>query len=158
MKHIIKALIYNLGLLFSVALLTLFFLEIDLVIKLSNFQSVGTIFIGTLLLLLGLFFRIWASIVFFEAEIKHLSKKPQAKLITTGPFALSRNPLYLGIIFIVSSSALIVGSITGIIASIILFIILDIHTRYIDEQRLEAVFTKEYIAYKSKVSRWLGKR
>jgi protein-S-isoprenylcysteine O-methyltransferase Ste14 len=158
MKNFLRALIYNLALLIIVALLALFFAEIDNFFKLPNFQASWSIVLGLVLLAIGLYFRVWASYVFFEAEIKHLAKKPQAKLITKGPFAISRNPLYLGIIFIIFAASFIAGSLSGLIACALFFILLNWHTRSVDEAGLEKAFGDEYRQYKSKVYRWLGSK
>jgi Phospholipid methyltransferase len=45
---------------------------------------------------IGFLLRVWATFHFYEQHMKVISLVPQKKLITSGPYRFSRNPLYLG--------------------------------------------------------------
>jgi protein-S-isoprenylcysteine O-methyltransferase Ste14 len=70
-------------------------------------------------------------------------KQPQ-RLITTGPYAFTRNPVYLGhLIFLIAA----------ILAAVIA---VTFHKRILkDEIRLAGVFGGQYFEYKSHVKRWI---
>src|SRR5262245_57042398 len=51
---------------------------------------------GLLLLALGFLTRVWATVYFYAHRMRVISLEPQERLITTGPYRFSRNPLYLG--------------------------------------------------------------
>lgn len=49
-----------------------------------------------------------------------ISLEPRATLVTSGPYRFSRNPLYLGgNVFIFSGSALLLGSPTALVATLL---------------------------------------
>lgn len=77
-----------------------------------------------------------------------------AKLITTGPYALSRNPMYLawhvlyaGAIFLVNTKWLVL---------LFTFVLAYTHYRVIlrEEEELEKLFGQEYKAYCAKARRY----
>lgn len=76
------------------------------------------------------------------------------RLITTGPYALCRNPMYLGhIIFTV-------GLIAVFRSPLAVALLLNRMARFsrqvrMDEERLERAFGEEYRAYRARVRRWV---
>ena len=87
--------------------------------------------------------------------MKVISLVPQKKLITSGPYRFSRNPLYLGgNVFIFLGAALFLGSPAGIFLTAINILIVDIWIRR-EEKQLERDFREEWVYYKSQVRRWL---
>jgi protein-S-isoprenylcysteine O-methyltransferase Ste14 len=77
-------------------------------------------------------------------------------LITHGPFALSRNPMFLSGLIVWLGWAIFYGSIAVGIA-ILLFGAFSNYLKVPQEERgLEARFGDEYRAYKRRVPRWLG--
>ncbi len=80
--------------------------------------------------------------------------RPPARLLTTGPYALSRNPMYLGHIIFMIGLALSTGS--RLAWAILLANLPWFQSRVLhDEQRLRAKFGAEYEAYCRRVRRWL---
>ena len=84
------------------------------------------------------------------------SKPEQAsKLITSGIYRLSRNPMYVGLAFILVAWGIWLSSlwallcVAGFIAYLTFFQIMP------EERALTKLFGEEYIAYKAKVRRWL---
>src|SRR5262245_17150937 len=67
--------------------------------------------VAALLLALGFLLRFWATFHFSAHRMRVISLEPQTRLITSGPYRFSRNPLYLGgnvLIFV--GAALLIGS------------------------------------------------
>lgn len=80
--------------------------------------------------------------------------KPQKKLITSGPYRFSRNPLYLGgNIFIFLGASLVMGTPSGVILTFLHLPLVDLMVRR-EERQLEKSFGKEWLEYKEKVQRW----
>jgi hypothetical protein len=52
--------------------------------------------VGCALLVAGFLLRVWATFHFYKNGMRVISLSPQRTLITSGPYRLSRNPLYLG--------------------------------------------------------------
>ena len=80
-------------------------------------------------------------------------KEPQ-RLITTGPYRFTRNPVYLGHMTFLFGLALTLQSLfAGILAVVIA---VTFHRRILnDEKRLASVFGQQYFEYKSHVRRWI---
>jgi protein-S-isoprenylcysteine O-methyltransferase Ste14 len=80
-------------------------------------------------------------------------KQPQ-KLITTGPYAFTRNPVYLGHLIFLMGLALTLQSLFAAILAVVIAV--TFHKRILrDEIRLAEVFGQEYFEYKSHVKRWI---
>lgn len=77
------------------------------------------------------------------------------RLVTTGPLARTRNPLYLGVVTTVAGVALLTGSpVVGGYAVLLAVVYHGIVVR-IEEPKLAAAFGDEYHAYCTIVPRWL---
>ena len=126
----------------------------DLVFGLEKFQSPIAAAVGASFLLLGFILRFWATMLFYQNRLKVISPKPQQTLLTSGPYKFSRNPLYLGIIFILFGAVLLLGSFSAVLFSFVVFGLLDWWTR-IEENQLVVTFGKGYLDFKSSVRRWL---
>src|SRR3989344_3761048 len=102
---------------FAVALL----LNVDAVLGFGDFRFLLLSAGGWVMVAAGFALRFWASSVFYENGIAVLKYSPQEKLVTTGPYAKTRNPLYLGILLMFAGAAVVLGSYAGIFAAILLF-------------------------------------
>jgi len=81
-------------------------------------------------------------------------KRPKA-LVTTGVFAISRNPIYLGFVLILLGTALLLGTLTPHAVVLPLAAFLDaLFIRY-EEKRLEEAFGDAWRGYRRAVRRWL---
>lgn len=78
---------------------------------------------------------------------------PQA-LVTGGPYALTRNPMYLGHLIFLSGLVLATRSPIALAAAVLQWRRLDARARA-DETRLEELFGPDYAAYRARVARWL---
>ena len=77
------------------------------------------------------------------------------KFVTTGFFEMSRNPIYLGITFILLGTAIFFGSIFTFLSVMIFVILLDWFVIPFEEKTLQKVFGKQYLQYKIHVRRWI---
>jgi protein-S-isoprenylcysteine O-methyltransferase Ste14 len=76
------------------------------------------------------------------------------RLIITGPFSKSRNPIYLSGVLLSFGIAIFLGSLITFFVPISIFLILNsIHIPH-EEQRLEEIFGEDYLEYKQQVRRW----
>jgi protein-S-isoprenylcysteine O-methyltransferase Ste14 len=87
-----------------------------------------------------------------QTEI-HTFKRPK-KLVTTGWFRVSRNPIYLGFLLLLLGVWLFLGTLLPIIGCIMFVVITDLWYIPYEEKALEATLGQPYINYKSKVRRW----
>jgi protein-S-isoprenylcysteine O-methyltransferase Ste14 len=105
----------------------------------------------------GIILILWTNIIFFKIKGTPVPVNPPTKLIKTGLFAKSRNPMTLGIYFLMFGSGFYLGSILSIIFFIPLYIYLHtLEFKFLEEPELEKRFGKEYIQYKSQVPRYFS--
>ena len=80
--------------------------------------------------------------------------KPPERLVATGPYAYTRNPMYLGHIISLVGITLALNSLLGALITVIRALWFDYRVRY-DERRLIEQFGAPYIDYQKKVKRWI---
>ncbi len=79
------------------------------------------------------------------------------QLVTSGLFAWSRNPMYLGFTCALAGIAIVLGTATPWLGPVGFAVVADrIYVRF-EEQRMAAVFGPEFERYRSRVNRWLGR-
>lgn len=78
-----------------------------------------------------------------------------SRLVTTGLYAKSRNPMYLGMVLVLAGFQGVVGFIPGIILVLLYFLYLNVKIIPEEEKRVESVFGREYWDYKGKTRRWI---
>src|SRR5262249_6994688 len=94
--NLVKSVLHNIGVVsvgFGVGFLGV---AADSLLRLRGFKSLPATTAALLLLVVGFHLRVWATYLFYEQQMKVISLVPQKRLITTGPYRFSRNPLYLG--------------------------------------------------------------
>ena len=80
--------------------------------------------------------------------------RPAERLVVTGPYAWSRNPMYLGHIIYLIGLSLVLAS--WYVAAITVLIAIWFHSRVrADEENLTTQFGQIYIDYRQSVKRWL---
>lgn len=119
-------------------------------INLAPIKVVGyTLFIVGITLLLsaaGLFKKIGTTI--------DPTKAPD-QLVTTGIYNLSRNPMYLGMLLILTGAQLALSSLIGMIFPIAFFLIMNKIVIPREEQMVAGAFGREYDDYKMQTRRWI---
>ena len=110
-----------------------------------------------------LFFLIGIACFFFAIKLfnKHnttispLKPEKATSLIVSGIYMYSRNPMYLGMLFILISTSIRFNIIGGII-SISTFIIYITKFQIIpEEEQLKRIFGEKFLNYKKKTRMWL---
>ena len=138
------------ALLYFLIALGLSFLFSELKIILSPYK-----FIGIFIILLGVILMFCALKLFRR---KNTTKDPWGKpttLVISGPFLISRNPIYLGITFVLLGLAVYLGDLLMFLSPIAF--ILTINYLFIprEEKVLGEIIGKDYLDYKKKVRKWL---
>src|SRR5262245_21890054 len=68
--------------------------------------------LGAVIVLLGAALVAWVSIMFGRANTTIVPREESSTLVTSGPFQLSRNPIYLGMALILLGECIFFGSLT----------------------------------------------
>ena len=70
------------------------------------------------------------------------------RLITTGPYSYSRNPMATGTTMVYMGIAVWIGSLSAVALASIYPILITVYTKLVEEKELERRFGSEYVAYK----------
>lgn len=81
---------------------------------------------------------------------------PPQELITTGPYAYSRNPMMLGIFLMLFGTGFFIGSLALTVIFTPLFVLLmSVYAKLVEEKELELRFGQPYRDYKKRVPMYL---
>ena len=114
--------------------------------------------VGIALIITGIAF-----IVFARRELAHFNQPtdpghPTSKIVRTGVFALSRNPLYLGAVLVFLGLALALNLLWALVMLLLSIILCHYVLILPEEHYLAAKFGEEYQEYTASVRRWLGRK
>ncbi|UCC57264.1 MAG: isoprenylcysteine carboxylmethyltransferase family protein, partial [Gammaproteobacteria bacterium] len=91
---------------------------------------------------------------FYRAKTDVRPDRPDTALITTGPYTLSRNPLYLMLIIVQLMVAAWMNMAWIALTSVASVIIMTRYAIAREERYLEQLFGQDYRDYKARVRRW----
>jgi len=116
----------------------------------------ASVLIGVALLVGGVVLNIWADRLFHKGGVGVCPFSPVPILIREGPFRITRNPMYLGMVLISAGVPLMTGLDIGLCAPAVLAVWLQIRFVLPEEKFLRERLGMEYLLYASNHSRWLG--
>ncbi|MBI1835369.1 MAG: isoprenylcysteine carboxylmethyltransferase family protein [Burkholderiales bacterium] len=131
---------------------------LSLVLPLTPFDVAGQAYlkiIGYILLGTGILLLLSAAGLFKKIGTTIDPTKAPDKLVTTGIYQLSRNPMYLGMLMTLSGAQLALNSLAGISLPIRFFIIMNKVVIPREEQMVAEVFGSQYDEYKTRTRRWI---
>jgi protein-S-isoprenylcysteine O-methyltransferase Ste14 len=111
--------------------------------------------VGVVLLLLFLVWNGWSLLLFARHGTGLLPGSPTEAMITKGPYRLSRNPLYVGLLALYLSLALLAGSFWTLVAFPVAVLLVLWGAIRPEERFLRERFGSAYDDYASRVRRWL---
>lgn len=151
----LKSIFHNIGVILVGLFVGFIGLGFDAVLKIQQFHSLIFTLLALFLFVIGFVLRVWATYLFYIHNMKVIALKAQSSLITTGPYRISRNPLYLGgNVFIFFGAAFLFGSPSAIVITIIG--IFATHMMILrEEKQLEKKFGVEWLRYRGQVRRWI---
>lgn len=76
-------------------------------------------------------------------------------LVTDGVFAITRNPMYLGMALLLMGVALLLGTLTPFLVVGLFVVLIDRRFIAVEERMLAETFGEEWQAYRRRVRRWL---
>jgi protein-S-isoprenylcysteine O-methyltransferase Ste14 len=121
----------------------------------KRIASVAVRAAGAIPIALGLALGAWGSNLFRRARTTIKPFETPTMLVTSGPFRLSRNPMYLGMAAVLAGVALLLGSATPWLVIPPFVLLLDLRFIHREEAAMRAAFGETYRAYQDRVRRWL---
>ncbi len=108
--------------------------------------------IGAVLCIAGLIFCVWARFTLGRNWSGVVTLKGGHELITRGPYAFVRHPIYTGLLTMFLATVIVLGHVAGIIAIPLVVVSFWIKLSYEEKLMLEK-FPNEYAAYSRHVKR-----
>lgn len=121
----------------------------------SPFLEGPVCFAGAGLAFLGLAFGGWAFATFLKARTTPHPNHPVSALVTSGPYRVSRNPMYIGLSVFTAGLALVANTLWILAALPPVWFALRRLVIDREEAYLERKFGDEYRAFTKRTRRWL---
>ncbi len=109
--------------------------------------------LGVVLYSLGIGLRYWSMFVLRGHFSRHVHVKATMELVSHGPYRLMRHPLYTGLFLCVLGISIYLGTIIGILLSVVIMTHVLKKRMVIEEKMLTATLPKQYEEWKQK--RWI---
>lgn len=143
---------YNASFWFVINLIAIILLELAFPLALT-FPAVLPF--GLLFLLTAIVIALWSKYIYSRHQTSYDPKEKAVYLITDGIYSLSRNPIYIALIFAFVGISLILSLHYCVLGALNLFVILSKVVIPHEEKELHTIFGKEYLNYKSFTPKWL---
>ena len=115
-------------------------------------SSWWTLALSIIILVLSWLICMWTALAFLRNRGTPVPFNPPPKLITTGLYRYSRNPMLLGLFIFLLGLGLLLGSLSLIFVFTPIFILINVlYLKAIEEKEMEKKFGKQYLEYKKKV-------
>ena len=112
-------------------------------------------YLGILIIIFGIILNLWTDSLFKKRQTTVKPHEMPNFFISSGPFRISRHPMYLGMILILLGVAVFLGSLISFVFPIIFVMIMEKLFIPMEEKNLEKKFGDKYIAYKKRVRKWI---
>lgn len=139
----------------AIIILAMFFIGSMGFIERYHFNNKATLSI--LIFCCGLLIILFSGYSFRKANttVNPITPENSTQLVTTGLYALSRNPMYIGFLTWLLACAIFIGSVVNLLF-FPLYIILANKLYIIPEEKaLEKIFENKFKDYKKRVRRWI---
>jgi protein-S-isoprenylcysteine O-methyltransferase Ste14 len=110
---------------------------------------------GFIMILFGAIMNLWTDRLFKENNTTVKPYLEPTSLITSGPFSLSRHPMYLGMASVLLGVAVNHGTIITFVFPLLFVILMEILFIPFEEETLIRIYGVDYRDYQSKVRRWV---
>ena len=115
------------------------------------------IIFGSFMIISGLIIILSAIILFkkYKTTITPLNPSKATKLIVHGVYKFSRNPMYLGLLFVLFGVSTMLNPIGGLFFTPLFILYLNYFQIIPEENAMIQVFKGEFLKYKRNVRRWI---
>ncbi len=110
---------------------------------------------GWLLIVFGVVMNLWTDSLFKRNQTTVKPYLKPSALITSGPFSVSRHPMYLGMAAVLLGVTVIHGTVSGIVGPILYVVLMEALFIPVEEENLRFVFGAQYDEYAQKVRKWI---
>jgi protein-S-isoprenylcysteine O-methyltransferase Ste14 len=117
----------------------------------------GRVVAAVVIALAGGGFSLAGTLSFRRARTTVNPMKPEksSSLVTSGIYAITRNPMYLGLLFVLVAWAVYLSSAWTLVGPLVFLMYMNRFQITPEEKVLSDMFGSAYTAYRSKVRKWL---
>lgn len=113
------------------------------------------IIVGAALVISGVLLALWGVLTFRHHRTAVLPFYPARALVDSGPYRLTRNPMYAGMTLAHLGGALALNALWPVLLLPVALAFLFVTVIRKEEAHLAAAFPEEYAQYRSRVRRWI---
>jgi protein-S-isoprenylcysteine O-methyltransferase Ste14 len=99
-------------------------------------------------------FALWAALLFKRHSTTAHPYEEANRLVTRGPYRISRNPMYLGLLLTLIALGIWLQSLSALLMAPLFVLVINRCNVLPEEHRLRACFGSEYEAYLRRTRRW----
>jgi protein-S-isoprenylcysteine O-methyltransferase Ste14 len=139
-----------------VALPGIFAFALPIKIGISTGLAVRCAAVAAALLCLGIILLLWCVREFYVAGRGTLAPwDPPQHLVTTGPYRISRNPMYVGVVTILVGWCVLWSSRTLVVYTVLFLCGFHLRVLLFEEPWAARQFGAQWHAYRARVPRWV---
>ncbi|MGD1036322.1 MAG: isoprenylcysteine carboxylmethyltransferase family protein [Roseiarcus sp.] len=112
--------------------------------------------LGWALIAAGLGLDLWAMATMARARVNILPHRAAGGLVASGPFAFTRNPIYLANTIALAGVGGAANSLWFVVAALVMAKLVEVLAIHREERHLALRFGREWADYAARVPRWLG--
>ncbi len=121
----------------------------------ERYWSFPAALVGVVPLVIGTALNVASDQLFIRHRTTIKPFEKSTVLVTTFPFSITRNPMYVGITLMLLGIALLLGTLSPLVPAVIFPIIMDRQFIGAEERMLAIEFGDEWERYRERVRRWL---
>ena len=122
----------------------------EYIFSMANFLSGLILFVGVSILIVSA-----VSFKRHQTTINPLKPEQASSLIISGVFSFSRNPMYLGMVFILLALSFRFNLVGGILFTSIFIMYITKFQIIPEEAAMKSIFGEDFNKYKNKTRRWI---
>jgi protein-S-isoprenylcysteine O-methyltransferase Ste14 len=111
--------------------------------------------VGTVMIVAGALLSLWAVLLFRQAGTTIKPFRQSSALVSRGPYRVTRNPMYVGMVIALIGVAVRLGALTPFVVVPVFAFLIQTSFIQVEERLLEETFGPEYARYRARVRRWL---
>jgi len=128
---------------------------IDSLLQVPFVSSTIALVGGLLFLLSGIVLAASAARLFSKATTGIVPFSESTKLVVSGAYRFTRNPMYLGMFFCLIGVTLLVNNVLGLLVLLLFFFIIRQKFVLKEEVQMQETFGDDYAQLKARIRRWI---
>jgi protein-S-isoprenylcysteine O-methyltransferase Ste14 len=128
---------------------------IDSLLQVPFVSSAIALVGGLLFLLSGIVLAASAARLFSKVKTGIVPFSESTKLVVSGAYRFTRNPMYLGMFFCLIGVTLLVNNVLGLLVLLLFFFIIRQKFVLKEEVQMQETFGDDYAQFKTRIRRWI---